>query len=257
MVSNKLITNIAIFVGSILISLPAGFALLNLAGLIIGVLLCLFTWHRGKDILLYQPFLVIIVLRFLLDTLQITTWNPLVIPVAIFVVMALFKSEVRCWLRSVLSTGHLSYWVAIVAVVTVILSAASLMIWEVTTKPDLSEKLRMVPDFSLLTLIFLGIGFSVVNAFVEEIIFRGIIWRLLLDQRFNVVSVWLQQTILFGLLHYTGFPGGLLGSILAGGYAALLGYLRILNNGILIPIITHIFADITIFTIVLKWGGRI
>jgi len=48
-----------------------------------------------------------------------------------------------------------------------------------------------------------------------------------------------------------------MGMILAGGYAVALGVLRIMTKGLLIPIGTHVFADVTIFIIILAWMGKI
>lgn len=105
-------------------------------------------------------------------------------------------------------------------------------------------------------MILLGVVFSIINAFIEEILYRGIIWHLLLKQQLNLTWVLFIQAILFGLLHHTGFPGGLIGMIMSGGYAVLLGLLRAMTKSLFIPIMTHIFADLTIFLICLAWQEK-
>ena len=181
----------------------------------------------------------------------------MVIPTCVFIAMSLLKSEYRAWLRSIFYNSHFSYLSLALSLLTILLSSLALVGWVKFVQPDLSNKLPFIPDYSLPVLILLGLLFCLVNAVVEELIFRGIIWHLLLHQGLGLVVVFFLQSILFGLLHYSGFPSGLTGMALSGLYALALGYLRILTKGIFVPIVTHIFADLTIFCIVLILAGKI
>ena len=75
-------------------------------------------------------------------------------------------------------------------------------------------------------LLLLGIGFALVNAALEESIYRGILMQAL-DAVFGpgVFSVVL-QAIVFGLAHIQGVPDGWTGVGLATAYGAMLGLIR-------------------------------
>lgn len=54
----------------------------------------------------------------------------------------------------------------------------------------------------------------------------------------------------FGFIHYAGgFPNGTTGTALAAIYGLMLGAIRIRPRGMLAPVVTHFFADLTIFMI--------
>jgi membrane protease YdiL (CAAX protease family) len=54
----------------------------------------------------------------------------------------------------------------------------------------------------------------------------------------------------FAALHYlTGFPSGVLDFFLAVVYGIILGTIRRLSKGMLAPMVAHVAADITIFSI--------
>ena len=55
----------------------------------------------------------------------------------------------------------------------------------------------------------------------------------------------------FGLAHAHGFPRGVIGVVLAGSWAAMLGVLRHHTRGLAAPIVAHVVADATIATVVL------
>ena len=62
----------------------------------------------------------------------------------------------------------------------------------------------------------------------------------------------LLQAVFFGLLHFRGFPGVILGIGLNTGYGVVLGILRHASRGLLAPILAHVFADFTIAVIVME-----
>jgi membrane protease YdiL (CAAX protease family) len=57
------------------------------------------------------------------------------------------------------------------------------------------------------------------------------------------------QVLLFGLWHYRGFPGGLIGVILVFVWGIFLGIIRLRTSGMLFPFLAHFYADVTIFGI--------
>jgi len=97
-------------------------------------------------------------------------------------------------------------------------------------------------------LIAAGLVFSVVNALLEEFIWRALLLRWLMAFMSPAGAVIL-QAISFGAAHFMGFPSGFIGAGLAGIYAVMLGALAILSGGILAAILAHIVADGVIFTL--------
>jgi uncharacterized protein len=94
-----------------------------------------------------------------------------------------------------------------------------------------------------------GVVFSLVNPFLEEILFRGILLDALdsqLGSRWAVVC----QALVFGIAHEHGMPPGYLGIIMASVYGCWLGLLRWQTRGLLAPYLAHVCADATIFALV-------
>lgn len=108
----------------------------------------------------------------------------------------------------------------------------------------------MLPPDQPWLIVFAGLGFATLNALVEEFIFRGILW----DGLERLLSpVWLTlaiQAVIFGAIHYNGFPSGIIGMGLAAIYGAMLGVVRQQSQGLGAPVITHFFADLTIFLLI-------
>jgi hypothetical protein len=110
---------------------------------------------------------------------------------------------------------------------------------------------RFIPVSSLVGLFLVGALFSVLNALLEEIVFRGILFDSVESQWGAGIAVVI-TAFLFGFVHMHGYPPGPLGAVLAGGYGLCLGSLRAFTRGIGLPVIAHITADATIFGIVVR-----
>ncbi|AFJ43518.1 CPBP family intramembrane glutamic endopeptidase [Francisella orientalis] len=138
-------------------------------------------------------------------------------------------------------------WLA-VALVSVVASI-SLIVWGVSTNEltgvgaATSQELEKLSTIVILMLIPIG---ALLNATVEEIVFRGII-QTELSRVFSVSGAIFLQAFLFAGFHYAGgFPNGLTGFAMTFVYACALGVMRYKVKGLLAPIITHTFADMTI-----------
>jgi membrane protease YdiL (CAAX protease family) len=131
----------------------------------------------------------------------------------------------------------------------ILVSSCGLLAWVFLFHPDLSDLVRKVPRGSPLTLLGAGVLFSVLNAIGEEVLFRGIVWNLL-DKVFrHDWAINVGQAALFGVMHIHGFPRGWIGVLMAALYGLVLGEIRKHSGGLLAPIVTHAFADATIFSI--------
>ncbi len=148
----------------------------------------------------------------------------------------------------------ISWWAGLIIAA---LSSGALYAWAAVTKPNLRDLTAMVPSQSLGALLLVGIGFAVVNSFVEESIYRGIIWGALGKVFKNLYAVILLQAAVFGIAHIQGFPRGALGVAMAFIYGIMLGWLRNRSKGLLAPMIVHLIADIVIYIILVGMTGKL
>jgi membrane protease YdiL (CAAX protease family) len=127
----------------------------------------------------------------------------------------------------------------------------ALVLWLQVTHTDIGDLVRMVPHARLPLLVLGGAGFALINAFFEELIWRGI-FQTRLVQLFPAPLAIAIQAASFGIAHAHGFPRGLVGMILAGVWGAMLGVLRQRAHGLAAPVLAHIVADATIACLVIS-----
>lgn len=137
-------------------------------------------------------------------------------------------------------------WVAIVFVS--IIASSSLVLWGLWTD-NLGVGAAMITELkkhSTILLLLVIPLMSLLNAIVEETVFRGII-QTELSKIFTNTTAILIQAILFAIFHYAGgFPNGVIGFGMTFVYACALGVMRHKVKGLLAPIIAHTVADSTI-----------
>jgi len=134
---------------------------------------------------------------------------------------------------------------------TSLLASAALLIWahgsdNLGLAEEMVRGLRHYPKWLLFTF---GIPlFALLNALVEELIYRGLLQAALQDIfRSRILVIFLQATA-FAAAHFaSGFPNGIVGYLMVLVYGIMLGYLRARSGGLLVPVLTHILADLTIF----------
>jgi uncharacterized protein len=129
-------------------------------------------------------------------------------------------------------------------------ACATLWIYHQLTPAGFSFGAALLRDIPHWSLALAGLGFVLVNAAVEEILFRGVI----LAHLSRVVGTWPAlslQAAGFGLLNLHGYPYGPAGVALTAAYGLLLGVLRVRSGGLLAGWITHILADSVIFLFIL------
>ncbi len=160
------------------------------------------------------------------------------------------------WLR----TGRSDRDARVLIVATVVVSGVALVAWTVLTNPDLEHHLALVPDFPLWAYPLVAVAFAVVNAAMEEVIFRGVMMEALdsaLGDGYWSIGT---QAVSFAALHYlAGFPSGVLGFFMVLVYGVMLGVIRRRSKGLLAPWVAHVTTDIAIFSIlavVLFRGGN-
>lgn len=166
---------------------------------------------------------------------------PLTVAVAVSIAVGRTENLRSIWRCRPVSAGEW-VWIGLVAVI----AAAAINMWLVIAKPDLDAMRAMVPPWRGPALVAAGLLFAVVNAVLEEAVWRGILMQWLCPWTGPAGAV-LIQAVSFGFAHWNGIPSGWSGVLLAGGYGLILGRL-VLRSGTLLPaILAHVAADIAIF----------
>ncbi len=173
----------------------------------------------------------------------------LLAPNLLYLCVILPAPRLRSFLRW-LRPGRFDRVIGLISTAVVIISAAALFLWQRLSRPDLSVQLASMPVLPVWLYPAAGLGFALVNAALEEFVFRGVLVESF-DSAFGPVPASVAfQGMLFGAMHYLhGFPNGWLGVLLAGSYGLMLGMLRRRSQGMLVPWLTHVVADIVIFAI--------
>ena len=153
----------------------------------------------------------------------------------------------RSWLRRGRVTAELPW----LLVLTVVVTAAALLIWQRLFDGRLPQAyVDAAVGRPLWLLVTAGAGFSLVNAAVEEAIFRGVLQTATERVSGPEVAI-VVQAVAFGVLHLVGVPTGIVGAVMAGGWGLLLGLMRWRTRGLLAPYVAHVTADATIFCMLL------
>lgn len=121
-------------------------------------------------------------------------------------------------------------------------------------QPDVSEFGSQLPIDWIGNLWLAVAILSLVNAALEELIFRFIVWEIVADE-WNTGTAFVLTSVLFGLAHWNGYPPGVVGTLMAGLYGVTLGVLRWWAGGLALAYVCHIFADVTILSIVAMSGA--
>jgi membrane protease YdiL (CAAX protease family) len=180
-------------------------------------------------------------------------WWPLylLVPLTIYAVVVLAVRPLRRsvhWIRA----GRIDLPTLALTLAIIAIASAALVVWYVTRRydTDLGDIGGQIPDWDLRYLLLAGLGFSIGNALLEEIIFRGVLYEALAAD-YGVAATVCIQGIAFGVVHAHGFPSGIIGIAMASVYGVVLGILRQRSGGLLAPFVAHVFADATIFGILL------
>lgn len=151
------------------------------------------------------------------------------------------------------SFGRVNSTALLATIGIAVLSSVTLLLFQRWSQPDLHAYATALPKLPGNEILVAGIVFATLNAFLEELIFRGILFTAIESQAGTLMTVTITAA-LFGYGHMHGYPPGPLGAVLAGIYGLLLGWLRAFTGGLGLLVLAHIVADATIFIIVLKAG---
>jgi membrane protease YdiL (CAAX protease family) len=177
----------------------------------------------------------------------------LLLPVAVYGALVVLVPPLR---RSCprLSLGRADRWGVTAAVALVVLTSAVLLAYQALQHPEVTDLAARLPVAVFGNLFLAGLCFSVGNAVLEEVIFRGVLYEALAADWGAAVAVGV-TAVLFGLGHVHGYPPGPVGAVLAAGYGVALGLLRWWSGGLGLSVGCHVCADATIFGIMASVGA--
>lgn len=138
---------------------------------------------------------------------------------------------------------------ALPVVALAVMAGVALVVWKAWAQPDLSDAESMLPQWPVPLLVLGALGFSIVNALLEEVAFRGVLQAALRERFGDGVWPLLLQGAAFGVFHWYGVPRGAMGALMAGSWGVMLGWARRRSGGLLTPLIAHVVADIVIFSL--------
>jgi hypothetical protein len=173
-------------------------------------------------------------------------------PLAAYFVLVAFVPRLRQslhWCRM----GRLSPWTVAATLGVMTLTTLALVAFHCIAQPDMSGFRGALPFAAMGGVVTAGVIFTIVNATLEELVFRGVLFDALLSQR----GVWitlLATSALFGLGHLQGYPSGPAGAGLAALFGFGMGVLRLWTGGLALPIAAHMVADATIYGILVHSG---
>ena len=169
----------------------------------------------------------------------------LLAPLAAYALIVAVVPQLRrgvVWLR----VGQLDAVVIGATALVIVATSAVLVLWFMLVRPDVGDLADQIPHVGPVELVLLGVGFSVLNALMEEAAFRGVIQEALTAEWGAAWAVSLQG-VFFGVIHAQGFPRGIDGMVVASVYGVALGLLRLRSRGMAASCVAHICADATIF----------
>jgi membrane protease YdiL (CAAX protease family) len=150
------------------------------------------------------------------------------------------------WLRS----GEVDRYTSWLAAVSVPLTSAALAWFIISGRVDLDTATEGLSGLPRWAIPLAGLGFSLVNPTVEEILFRGVL-QTALDRTYgNAAAAIAVQGIAFGAIHLNGVPGGPLGMAMAGLWGTMLGIVRHRTGSIRLPWLVHVLANATMFILI-------
>ncbi len=177
-------------------------------------------------------------------------WLAPLVPYLLLVVCVPPVRRSLSWLR----LGHLSTAAVVATLGIIVLTTSALLLFHATAQPDVRSYRAFLPLNALGGVIVAGIVFCTVNAVLEELVFRGVLFDAVRSQ-WGTWGTLIGTAMLFGLGHLHGYPPGPIGACLATVFGFGAGALRFWTGGLLLPIVAHMGADATIYYILVHSGG--
>jgi membrane protease YdiL (CAAX protease family) len=196
-------------------------------------------------------FLLLLGLASLVPPLRQWPWLWLAPLAAYFLIVTLVPPLRRSlgWLRP----GRIDRKTGAATAAIVALSCSALVLYQALFQPDVTPLGALMPVELLGGIFLAGISFPLLNATLEELVFRGVLFDAVESEWGWPMAVGV-TALLFGIGHLGGYPPGPSGAVLAGIYGGVLGLLRVWVGGLALPVVAHVAADATIFGILVHAG---
>ncbi|WP_105034832.1 CPBP family intramembrane glutamic endopeptidase [Cryobacterium aureum] len=216
------------------------------------VALSLGLWLRHADAPEAKDAVVLVFFLYVVGLIPVVGLWPIgpAIAITITAVISWRAGRLRRW-RHWLRIGRLDgiTWVTVAAVAGV--SVVGLLLWQSVFDGQLPVTYRqLIESVSAPVAVTGALGFAIVNGAIEDSIFFGILLTPMLRYFPPRWAVSL-TALAFGLAHFHGVPSGVVGVILAGSWAVMLGYLRTRTGGMFATYLAHIIADATIVAVLI------
>lgn len=200
--------------------------------------------HETLEVILFY-----LTLTYLLNQIGLDDLFPanVLITIILMYIYLIFLKKIY-WKNLYLTRGNTRGTTGLIILFTA-LTIVSLAAWFIL-QPGNSYA-HYIPDVPLPVLIPLGIGFAIINAFLEEGLFRSI-FLVHFSKQISFAGAIVLQSIWFSFLHYqSGFPSGIIGIGLTFVFGLMMGYLVYRTRGLLVPVIIHALADFCIFLLII------
>ena len=139
-----------------------------------------------------------------------------------------------------------------IAAASGLVAGSALWAWYEARPENLADVVDLARDWSIWTLLSLGVLAAVINAVVEEAVYRGIVQDSLERVLRPGAAALVLQASVYASLHFpSGILQGFAGAGLALFYGLVLGLLRRRSGGLGAPVIAHTVTDLVIVGIVL------
>jgi uncharacterized protein len=177
----------------------------------------------------------------------------LLVPLAAYLALVLLIPPLRRtfgWL----ALGRLDWYGAGATLAVILVSSSALVVYQAAAAPDLAPLASRLPLVGTGNVLVAAACVAVVNAVLEEVVFRGVLYDAVASQWGWPAAV-AATALAFGAVHVTGYPPGWLGSALAAVYGVMVGLLRWYTRGLALPVVAHVCADATICGILIGTGA--
>lgn len=223
--------------------------------------ICWLTWsvfiglcflYRAWDVLLLPCLLLLMATTGFYFPSEIARWPvfPFLIPFILTVLIALPFAPLRknlSWFKF----GQIDRTSVCVLIGTSLVATGALILWGLWT-----DALALILIFARVmhnysSWLVLGVAipvFALLNAFAEEVVYRGVVQesfaRAFGEKHFLTLIL---PAAAFAAAHVAvGFPNGKVGYVMVLIYGVMLGWLRRRTKGMMAPYLAHVLADLTI-----------
>ncbi|HEY9560968.1 MAG TPA: CPBP family intramembrane glutamic endopeptidase [Anseongella sp.] len=148
------------------------------------------------------------------------------------------------WLHRGLVGGRPLY----AGLLIILVSLPALWAWTVYSENVIEYYVYLFhPRILYIELVIFALLFAAINSVTQEVIFRGVYQNALDEALSNERYAIVVQAIIFGLIHNVGVPSGPAGIGMAFIYGCMLGILKSMSCGLLLPVAVHFVTDLFIF----------